>query len=435
MAQQIIETPGSIFGRLGSGLGKGLAEQLPKEVERSRLSSGLKQFEQESGNLNPMQQLARLSAIPGITPQMIQSFGELGRQQLRGQALGEGGNQNKTSIFDQPTAKPGEQTSNEAPSLTNADTFAKAQEGYIPMTEQEKYDFAGDEFRNNPAKFNNDPEKALAYAKDVDLTNQKISEAHQKKHKDLTDIQDNVVGRLDSHYNKLGAKVPANVYSKIEDKAIQDTKPKKDGGGGLNEQQAMKKYGKELDEISRDYESINTLGNWGIVGKKSSETLNSMNALQKKFEKNDDTKNFADKLISVNKLSPSMAYSIAEPVAREKELNSELSKVKPIKKVIGLKFGRLPFTPVIPEIKEQETLKLSKKLAPLLGKKGSPLAVAHELEQLGYDPGVWMKYLNDNLETLNPSVAQADQITKPDSLTGTFNDWWLSSWSGINRGE
>ena len=431
MAQQIIENPGSVFGRLGAGLGKGLAEQLPKEVERSRLSSGLKNFEQESGNLNPMQQLARLSSIAGITPQMIQSFGELGKQQLRGNALGQGqGQETKISPFSEPPSQPG-QTGNEAPTLTKSDTFAKAQEGYIPMSTQEKYDFAGSEFKKNPAKFNNDPEKALAYAEEVDLTNQKIAEAHQTKHKNLTAIQDNVVNRLDSHYKKLGAEVPANIYSKIEDKAIQATKPKAEGGDGLTEQEAMKRYGKELDEISRDYETINSIGNWGIVGKKSSETLNSLNALQKKFEKNDDTKNFADKLIATNKLSPSMAYSIAEPVSREKALNSELSKIKPIKKVIGLKFGRLPFTPVIPEIKEQETLKVAKQLAPLLGKKGSPLAVAHELEKLGYDPGTWMKYLNDNLETLNPSVAQADQITKPDSLTGTLNDWWLSDWSGI----
>lgn len=84
MAQKI--QPGSIFGRIGSGVGKGLAEQLPKEIERGRLASGLKNFEQQHQNLNPMQQLARLSAIPGITPQMIQSFSDLAKQQNLGNA-------------------------------------------------------------------------------------------------------------------------------------------------------------------------------------------------------------------------------------------------------------------------------------------------------------------------------------------------------------
>jgi hypothetical protein len=77
MAQYIKQ--GDIFGRIGSGFGKGLAEQVPKEIERNRLSSGLKAFEQEHQNLNPMQQLARLSAIPGITPQTIQSFSDLAK--------------------------------------------------------------------------------------------------------------------------------------------------------------------------------------------------------------------------------------------------------------------------------------------------------------------------------------------------------------------
>jgi hypothetical protein len=84
MAQYIKNA--DLFGRIGSGIGQGLAEQFPKEMERGRLASGLKNFEQEHANLNPMQQLARLSAIPGITPQMIQSFSELAKHQNQGNA-------------------------------------------------------------------------------------------------------------------------------------------------------------------------------------------------------------------------------------------------------------------------------------------------------------------------------------------------------------
>ena len=81
MAQKI--SRGSILGRIGTGIGEGLAEQLPKEVDRHRLSSGLKQFEQDSAGLSPMQQVTRLASIPGALehPQLIQSLAELSKQQ------------------------------------------------------------------------------------------------------------------------------------------------------------------------------------------------------------------------------------------------------------------------------------------------------------------------------------------------------------------
>jgi hypothetical protein len=89
MAQKIKQA--NIFGRIGSGIGQGLAEQIPKEIERNRLASGLRQFEQEYQNMTPMQQLARLSSIPGIPNQTIQSFSELARRQNLANAYGRSG--------------------------------------------------------------------------------------------------------------------------------------------------------------------------------------------------------------------------------------------------------------------------------------------------------------------------------------------------------
>ncbi len=80
---QIISDPtrGSIFGRIGKGVGQGFAEQAPKEMERGRLARGLQQLESEIGNLSPLQQLTRLAAIPGALdrPQLVQSFSELAK--------------------------------------------------------------------------------------------------------------------------------------------------------------------------------------------------------------------------------------------------------------------------------------------------------------------------------------------------------------------
>lgn len=81
MAQYIKNA--NIFGRIGSGLGQGLAEQLPKEIEHYRRKSDLDAFANEvgQGRLSPIQQVARASSIYGATPQMIQSLSEQARMQ------------------------------------------------------------------------------------------------------------------------------------------------------------------------------------------------------------------------------------------------------------------------------------------------------------------------------------------------------------------
>ena len=87
----------SLAGRLGTGFGQGLAESLPKEMERGRLSQGLQQLGQQEG-LSPFQRFAQLSSIPGITPQMIQSGSELLKQQgMRESAMKRGGRSGQPS--------------------------------------------------------------------------------------------------------------------------------------------------------------------------------------------------------------------------------------------------------------------------------------------------------------------------------------------------
>lgn len=80
---QVINDPysGNVFGRLGKGIGQGLSEQVPKEIERSRLSSGLKKFEKESHGLSPIQQFTRLASIPGFTAEHLYTLAPLLKQQ------------------------------------------------------------------------------------------------------------------------------------------------------------------------------------------------------------------------------------------------------------------------------------------------------------------------------------------------------------------
>lgn len=418
---------GNIFGRIGEGLGKGIGEQLPEEIQRGRLASGLQDLSQQQG-LSPFQQFSGLSSLPGVTPQMIQSGSELLRQQARGQALADFQNQKNRP---QPSPFPPRQTAAEPasniPSITQQTPLEKIQEGYIPPTIEERDAIAGDAYNANPAFFGNDPQKAIDWANTKIAQEEKIAQAYQTKHGNLNAIQDNVVKRLNDQSKKLETNIPAELYSRIEDEAIQATKSKKEGGRGLTEQQAMKEYGDKLNDASRDFAKIGEIGNWEITQRPAQTTLRSIKALQNKMEELGETDNFAKKLISESKLSPQMAYGQAEPVNRVPALNGLIKSLPELSRphAGGLK--------VKPSSAPKKTLEIAPRLAKIVSEnpKASPLAIAYELDKKGYDAETWLQYVTDHARDLDLRQRQAEQAATPINLIAPWNDWWLSAFSGL----
>ena len=74
---QVLPAGGNFASNFGAGIGRGLSEQVPKEVERSRLAYGLKNLNETSEGLTPFERFSKLLAIPGLTPQGVQSAAEL----------------------------------------------------------------------------------------------------------------------------------------------------------------------------------------------------------------------------------------------------------------------------------------------------------------------------------------------------------------------
>jgi hypothetical protein len=95
MAQYIKQ--GNIFGRIGSGIGKGLAEQVPKEIERHRMNQGLQQLEQDSANLNPQQLFFRALQSYGLAdkPEVVKQIGQLAKNQGMRNSYGNIGQNNE----------------------------------------------------------------------------------------------------------------------------------------------------------------------------------------------------------------------------------------------------------------------------------------------------------------------------------------------------
>jgi len=420
---------GDIFGRIGEQIGKGLADQVPKEVENYRLRKGLQQLGKEAPDLSPLEFATKAYGTYGITPQMVQSLGGLAQQESRNKAMMDYQNaQNKTQYIPPPPPE-SESASSKTPSVTKPGPLDYIQgEEYLPPTEDQIVGEGTTRFYKSPGRYNNNIENAIEEARRVATTNQSRFQAHQKQHADLQALQDNVVSRLRTHSSKLGVQVPENVYSSIEDEAIKSIKPKSQGGGGLTEQQAMKDYGKKLDEISREYAEIDPLvQGWAITGRGPKQTLNSLESLQKKFEKRNDSRNLADLLIKKGQVSPLYAYSFAQPVKKVPELNKAIKSTQNYNKIAPL------FSFSKGEDLRNKTLEVSEKLAPLLrgNDKASPLAIGYELKKLNYDPEIWLDYLNRKQEDLGLSPLQIDQLGKPINFFNPWNDVWLSEWTGI----
>jgi hypothetical protein len=423
MVQVLPQKQMSPFGQILSGFGQGLSETLPKALEQRRLASHLKQFEQESPNLSPMQQQTRLMAIPGLSPLDRQTYADLARKTAKANAM-KSVESKPNAAFPQIQNKMTQGEPSQIPSLASPESFELAQEGFIPPTQQQKLSEASQIFEENPAFFENDPGKAYDFVEKGYSDQEKIATAHQIRHANLTNLEKGVVDRLKIHSDKLAVQIPANEYSRIEDEAIQAVKPKKEGGKGLTEQQAIKEFGNKLDSVSRDYESINKIGNWAVIGRPTDETLRSIQSLQKKFKERNDLENFADSLISKSKLSPPYAYSLANPVSDYSSLSKTLSSMPNLKVV-----ETFTETAKDPEIRGK-TLRYSPELAKSLQEGASPLAIYRALEKKGYDGNEFLRYVDANRRNLNLKANQQRELDVPKSRSETLNDIWIQFWSG-----
>jgi hypothetical protein len=418
----IIDDPysGNAFGRIGKGIGKGLSDQLPKEVERGRLSAGLKKLEKESEGLDPMQYFSRAITIPGITPQMVESLGQLVQRRMQAKALqdfnsGEGKEGRGADAFPKSMLPGGGQggEGEEAPSITTRPPIQATIEPFIPRTPEEKAAAAAKNYEANKGFFKHDPQAALAYEDQKDATEIARNQALQSQRKGEQDVQNLIQNSLNAQHGKLGGKVPSEVYSRIEDKAIKAVKSKEMGGEGLTEQQAIKKYGDELNDISKEYNQIFSLTKFNQLTKGAKETTRVLKDIQKKLSTRDEEEIFAKILQTENGLSPDVAYKLAYPVSNTPEVDKYLK---------GLP-AQPPFGPVVPKNKRVSQEQAFQEIFDRMGKKSGPLAISDALRDKGYDADAFLKFLDQNKNKLTGD--QARQLTEARNALPTLNDLFL----------
>lgn len=423
MAQYIKNA--NIFGRIGENLGKGLAEQLPKDVERGRLSAGLKHLGEQKGQ-TPFQQFAGLAGLAPDRPQIIQSGTEL----LRQQAIIDSVNANKpkgpSPRSENPSVEPGLQPR----TATTTESTESALNPYIPPSGPEQEEMARRLLASDPQAYR-DIESARQAISNQVAGNTNQSNALLQKRELEESVQNRAEQKLKDEIKTLGADIPGRVLSNIQQKAVDAVTSKK-----MSPDKAKVEYGKEAEKVSRDFSNIRSWGGLGLVTKNPDDLIGSIRSLQLNAKKDGYQKEAADSMIAENGLTPQFAYASMYPVSDIKPLNEEIKGLPSIHikaekssagpGLAGLKVAAGPN----PKAKEL-TLQSAPRLARAMGLEGSPLSIGYELEKKGYDSNAWKDYLLDNAKNLNLSDHQRDELGKPrPSYFGWLNDWWLKAFSG-----
>ena len=411
MAQKIKQA--DLFGRIGTGIGQGLAEQLPKEIERGRLSAGLQQLEKESANLTPQQYHSRALQIPGLIdrPQVVQNLGDFARQQaylnaLKNQYQGQGEPQPGKSGYIPTQEDVSKKLKGEIPTLATPEDTAESYKTYIPPTEQEEINDAFVNFQKNPARYNYDFDKSLNERKAITKRNQEIQLAHQTQEKTAIGKEKNLQDALDNEVKRLGiipigenANYHPKMYQQFEEKVLNSILPKSEGGKGLTQKQAVIQNSKELDQSFRNYQDLKSLSAWSPL-----DFNRRINSLEKVFSSPVEKQVMMDTLISDYDLSPTYAAHKTYPIKK-----GELPSLDKINYGPGIPVNDVMF----------ENLKKE------MGKKISPLSIAYELQQKGRDPRRWLNYLNNHRDDLE--VWQAEQLNKNINVID-LKDMWLKAW-------
>ncbi len=438
---QVVDFDSGGFGRVGKGFAQGISEALPKELNRMSLSRGLERFNKESEQANlagkPFSQseaFAKMAPYMIEHPEIARQFGEIIRSEAKVRGLTKQAQPGK-----EPSPFPKEEEKKEGAEpktgLTSREGVESTLKPTIPLTHPQVLVAAGKLQQENPQLYPT-AESAIQGVMQSEQQNQAINQALQARRQNELIMQQGIKQGLEEKKSLLNALVPGNVYSEIQNKAMNAVKPVEEGGEGLTDSQAIDKYGKEIDNISRRYDALKTIGNISFSNDPK-EVKNNLTSTQKEFKKDGDLDNFYKTLQKrdAQGLSNSKAAVLAYPIADEKPLNNAINSlpklsIKEMAKEEIAKGGK-SFKKIEEDVKKK-SLEASKELAAKLGKNGSPLAVGEYLQSKGYEPSIWRKYLLENLEKLDLSDWQIRQARENVSWIPNTDDMWLFYMSGLD---
>lgn len=445
----------SIWGRLGTGIGEGLAEQAPKEIERSRLASGLKKFSENSSNRSPLENIAEYASIPGAlnNPQLTQTVGELAKHQgvrdsFRNNTLGNRNSQSPSKEKENPTPS-------EHPTLRDIE-FANLNRG---MNEGRPSKFGSKEseemqrlqiVEKNPLSPELQPQVRLspeAYQQRLSEVldtfpyftyaqgKEYLDEQEQRRLASPGDYQaqqnylESVQAKVNEEVeNKLREKlhIPKDqeVFSKISGENINRIKRgvsnelKRSPGASVPN--LVNKWTDRALQNEKQASELKNIANRSLDDKirKGPENLEKLKSIANSYKEFGNSEELYNNLRADFGTSPEGSASIAYPLSSQ--ANNYLSKIKPAR---GIKntFGIASSYPVD---SQKNSIKYASELGDYLTRDDSVLSIAKALKEKDptFDVKTFLSEVRQNSDQLGLTDTQKLQINSR-GIDETFPNW------------
>lgn len=439
---QIVEQQGGLFGRLGKGVGEGLSEQLPKEMDRYRLSQGLKQFEQESKGLSPLEQYSRLASIPGVTPAMLQAFPELLKQQTIRDAYAKKAGKRSTQETDKQDFKQAVQAIKDV-NFSNLDPQANRQRQASqeivrpeefgqpqivdknPLRQEAiprkpwKQERLNEEIARNFEEFSGiNFQESVALAKEAEArelaqpeAEQAIDNYHKEQQKEIIEkFRDQLGTKLekDPEGNQLYQDVNGEMLINLErglEKELR-TNPKASVDDVVNK---WTKKALDLAKAKKQMDALSGSSRWAtpiLLNKES--YRDKLKEYSDIFSKAENSEEYFHKLQSDFSMSPSGASSLAYP--RNENLKKYISSVKPQK---VNEFSKYP----------QTSRKYASEIENSITSKDSILAIARDLQEKDpyFDQKSFFEQLSEDKDRIGLTERQRREIAE--GTSGILPSW------------
>ncbi len=401
---QIIDDPyaGNIFGRLGAGLGKGVSESLPREIQNQRAASAFERLGDES--LTPNQKIASLMR-QGVSQEAAMNALPFLQENQKLENL-------KRGTF------PGQSTETSVPTSLESEKNISVKPTKVPMNWEERINVAKQKQLQPPS-----PDEIYKMASELAKSGQAFSEQDAlSKAKDVLEgrykTQDTLIKDIRSEVSKRMATqlqggglgdfkdvqgaIQQEMLDRLEAQALE---------GGKNIATLEKEGADVINELGRTATQTKATGARSFLTTKPKAKIAAYRQQKKEFDKNDLGDYFTEIVADAEKISEMEAASFLQPL-ENKELKKEIDNLNTIK---GKLLNRSPFKEVN-KLNETTLDKMVSSIKPT----DNLLSVAHELRKSKLDIPQFMDAVRKKFDEGNLPLTkwQQRQLQKP--VTNSF---------------